>query len=66
MEDRGLNLPKIIIEKNCIHEVQWKWELGWKLSYQSTGREFEKRDYIFYESSLHPSLHSLPMSILDI
>ena len=32
MEDRGLNIN---IDQP---EVQWRWKLGWKLRYQSTGR----------------------------
>ena len=30
MEDRGL---KINIKDNFLREVQWRWELGWKLRY---------------------------------
>ena len=28
------------------YKVQWRWELGWKLRYQSKGREFGKSEYI--------------------
>ena len=43
MEDRGM---KINIERKCLPEVQWRWELGWKLRYQSTFRTFGKIEYI--------------------
>ena len=43
MEDRGLNIN---IGKNCLPEVQWRWELGWKLRYQSSGRDCGKIEYI--------------------
>ena len=38
MEDRGLNINRK--KTNCLPEVQCRWELGWKLRYQSTGTEF--------------------------
>ena len=41
MEDTAEDREK----ENCILEVQWRWELGWELRYQTTGRELGKNDY---------------------
>ena len=42
MEDRGLKIGR----KTAASEVQRRWDIGRKLIYQSTWREFGNNDYI--------------------
>ena len=44
MEDRGL---KINSKKTVYLRFKRRWELGWKLRYQSTGTEFGTSEYIY-------------------
>ena len=43
MEDRGLKINR---KKTVYPEVPCRWELGWKLGYQYTGREFGTSEYL--------------------